>query len=165
MGVHDKVALALNGNHARGYCRYLARIYGTGYTVVMLNRNNTRTALETAALAVVLMLALSTRPANYWDMNCAQYVCHTRHVPAATASQIYSGAASFRTVAEYQSFAAIDKAALHDGDVLAFNGTHVAVVVGNVIMDSDPKHGGPGLLQYVAGDSWFKGPVRIMVTK
>lgn len=131
----------------------------------MLNNNNTRVALEGALLICVLLAALSTRPTTYSDLNCAQYVCHVKHVPAATAAQIYSGAASFRTVAEYQSFAVIDKAALHDGDVLAFNGSHVAVVQGNVIMDSDPNHGGPGLLQYVAGDKWFAGPIRIMVTK
>jgi hypothetical protein len=126
------------------------------------NNNNTKRALEAAALVCMLLAAFSTRPTTYWDLNCAQYVCHVRHVPAATATQIYNGAAGFRTVAEYQSFAAIDKAALHDGDVLAFNGTHVAVVQGNVIMDSDPKHGGPGLLEYVAGDKWFAGPVKIM---
>lgn len=119
-------------------------------------------------LAVGLLLAFATQPLTYTDMNCSQFVTKALHIPPATAQEIFDGRTEYQTVAEYQSYAQfseLDKALLHEDDVVAFNGTHVALQHSGLLMDSEPRTDspfGPGLLRYVKGDSWFGGPIRVM---
>lgn len=117
-----------------------------------------RTARRWPVLAAALAYALACGPAGYWDTNCAQYVSHVAGIPARTAAKFYSGE-GLRLTGSFARFENLPP--LHEGDIVAFNGSHVAVFTDGRLMDSDPAHGGPGPLRYVRGDSWFAGPIRV----
>jgi hypothetical protein len=79
------------------------------------------------------------------------------------AEEIWDGGKGQLDVVQAQDrFEDILTDSLQEGDIVAFHGAHVAVYYRGHFVDSDPRHNGPGVMQYVAGDSWFTGPVRIL---
>lgn len=113
-------------------------------------------------LTILLLILAAFVPHNhYWDENCSQYVSHVIGIAPQTAADFYAGKNLMR-VRECDTLAQCEIVGLADGDVVAFHGVHVAIYQDGVLRDSDPRHDGPGLLQYREGDNWFSGPIEIL---
>jgi hypothetical protein len=123
---------------------------------------------STMKLAIAAFMALSAagwlngKP-TYIDQPCSKYVCLHAHRPTMDAQQIWDGGnGSLQVVQAQARFEDVLPGSLQEGDILAFHGEHVAVYQRGQFMDSDPRHNGPGAMQYLAGDPWFSGPVRVL---
>lgn len=118
----------------------------------------------TIAIGAALVLGVVffvSRGNGYARENCSQYVCHAQHQPVRTAREIWDGKGMVN-VGDYASLAQAEiMHPMTEGDIIAFHGAHVAWFHNGVYMDSDPRHDGPGVMQYDATDLWFAGPVRI----
>lgn len=120
----------------------------------------------TAALALALFCTQSN---HYWQQNCSDYVCDSHGHARISAQEIWDGGFNWNTKANdlhvvqaQPRFEDILPGSIQEGDVLAFHGAHVAWFHNGQWMDSDPKHNGPGVMQYDSQDLWFAGPVRIL---
>jgi hypothetical protein len=127
----------------------------------------TRPTLSKILLIVLLITgvikAQASRNGAYWRESCSQYVSRISGIDTEMAMDMWQGR-ELVVVGEYDDLAqALRIQPMREGMVVAFNGSHVAVYHGGQLMDSDPKHGGVGLLQYEKRDSWFSGKVRILV--
>jgi len=66
-------------------------------------------------------------------------------------------------IEDLSSWQQLDRSKLLKGDVIAFNGMHVAAYVGDGhFMDSDPIHEGVGPMKYHPNDPWFTGRVKVL---
>jgi hypothetical protein len=100
---------------------------------------------------------------TYLDQPCGKYVCARAHRPTLSAQEIWDGAnGKLRVVQAQAQFEDLISDSLQEGDIVAFHGVHVGVYHHGQFMDSDPRHHGPGPMQYSASDAWFSGPVRIL---
>lgn len=93
---------------------------------------------------------------GYLGMDCASYVAAVNHHQRVGARDFFDGKAKgYTLLTDHMIFSAAE------GDVAAFHGVHVAVFHSGEWYDSDPSHGGPGLMRYDAKDPWFHGAVKI----
>lgn len=122
-------------------------------------RSVTRLALF-AALTVSLTIPYLRN--GYDRQNCSQYVTSQAGLPSMTAADIWHASGGLLLVRECTSLAGCEMEGLTEGDIVAFHGAHVAIFRNGALYDSDPRHNGPGLMQYDARDLWFSGPVRIL---
>lgn len=105
------------------------------------------------------------RGESYWTLNCSGYIrTAKKHASCGGAAGMFNGCkGDMDVIAEYKSFDQIPVSTLKPGDVIAFNRMHVAAYIGDgQFYDSDTRHNGVGPMQYVKGDAWFSGPIRIM---
>lgn len=83
----------------------------------------------------------------YSSMNCAQFACAYTGHKTATAAQLFA-----------EGRVGIAKA----GDIVAFNGVHVAVMTPAGLVDSTPERGVGFVGAINPHDPWYAGPVRII---
>jgi hypothetical protein len=116
----------------------------------------------TAFVAILGVGWLHGRP-TYIDEPCGAYVCLRARRTPMNAQEIWDGGkGKLKVVQAQERFEDLIPGSLQEGDIVAFRGVHVAVFHQGRFVDSDPRHDGPGPMQYVEGDSWFLGPVRIL---
>jgi len=107
--------------------------------------------------------ALVSNRDGYWRENCSEYAARIVGIGAESAGEMWNGR-DLRLVGEFDSWEQARRMVpMSEGMLIAFHGAHVAVFHCGQVMDSDPRHNGVGPMQYDAGDSWFKGRVRIYV--
>jgi hypothetical protein len=110
---------------------------------------------------------LDLKGTSYWKLNCSQYITRAKGFRSCKAPQFFADGCdgALALVEERQSLRDIRTADLKAGDVLAFNGVHVAAYVGGgEFMDSDTNHGGVGKMTPYAipNDPFFTGPVKVL---
>jgi len=104
----------------------------------------------------------------YMTLTCSRYIVRAHGGPkphCGGAAGMWNGCnGHMEVVAQFASRAQINAAVLQAGDVLDFNGHHVAAFVGDGFMDSDPAHNGVARIDLGSkgGDLWFAGQVRIL---
>lgn len=86
----------------------------------------------------------------YSTLNCSQFACKLTGHKKATAKQLFNEGKPGK-VSEAKN-----------GDIVAFNGSHVAVMTNQGLMDSTPERGVGFVANVDPRDSWYKGPVRIV---
>lgn len=118
-----------------------------------------RLAIVAALLAASLGIPYLSN--GYTRENCSQYVSREARLAPETAQDIWQGK-GLLLVHECDTLAGCEMAELQQGDIVAFHGAHVAIFEDGALHDSDPRHDGPGLMQYDEKDLWFHGSVRVL---
>ena len=101
----------------------------------------------------------------YSTLNCSQYICAAKRHAICDAQGFWNGCNGEAVVLkEYASIQQVRTSDLQPGDVLDFNGSHVAAYVGNgQFMDSTPERGVGTVNPYSQQfDLWYSGPVRVV---
>jgi hypothetical protein len=100
----------------------------------------------------------------YYRLNCSQYICMAKQQPYCNSADMYDGCyGALELIEQVPSLTEVDYSRLRAGDIAAFHGAHVAAyITGRTWVDSDPEHGGVGIMKAVPHDPWFSGPVRIL---
>jgi hypothetical protein len=113
-------------------------------------------------LFIAITLASLWPGPRYLDENCSQFVCRRANRPTLKAQELWDGGRGQLQVVQAQpQFADVIVEHLHEGDILAFHGVHVAVYTHGDFMDSTPERG-EGRMHYREKDSWYAGPVRVL---
>ncbi len=102
---------------------------------------------------------------SYLELQCSTYICAAKKHEKCTAAEIWEGCGgAMEIVQEAANFASVKESSLKPGDVVVFNGVHVAAYVGNgVWMDATPERGvGEMKLPVNEFDPWYRGTVRIL---
>jgi hypothetical protein len=104
------------------------------------------------------------RGTRYMTATCSGFLCQAKGHAPCSALQFWTGCSGdLAVVQQVASFAKLRMSTLQAGDVLDFNGSHVAVYVGNGgMMDSVPGRGVGTLSNPAANDLWYSGSVRVL---
>jgi hypothetical protein len=145
--------------------------------IVDLCKGKKRFAVLAAAAVIVIAVPVSApsrngylgrlesmRGTSYMKATCSGFICQAKGHAPCSALQFWTGCGGdLEVIQQVSSLAKVQLSTLQAGDVLDFNGSHVAVYVGNgQMMDSVPERGVGTLLNPAAADLWYSGSVRIL---
>jgi hypothetical protein len=144
--------------------RYSAGIRALSLLLLVLSCLNPAHGAWGGSRGIYVSHLLAFEGVPYARMNCSQFVCMAKQHNYCSSAEIYRGCnGAFEIVEQAASLSEIDYSRLRAGDIAAFHGVHVAAyVTGTTWLDSDPEHGGVGLMKATPFDPWFKGPIRIL---
>lgn len=105
----------------------------------------------------------SLQGSPYSQVNCSGLITKAKHHAQCSAREMWDGCGGdLALVEEVSSYAAVNLSALQDGDVLDFQGVHVAAVLDGALVDSIPERGVGRVEKVNRFDTWYAGKVRIL---